>query len=205
MEKLREGLWRWTVPHPAWDPEEDWDEQVSCLAHASSEGLVLVDPLVELGDWTALDELVDREGAVVAVAVTAPFHERHAAEASRRYGAALFAPPLDRDRPALADAREIGDGERLPGGVEAIVVPEGPEALLYLSGARTLVAGDLLVARDGRLSLCPVSWLQREQDLGPVRRRIARALELPLEAVAVSHGEPPLFEGRAALEDALRA
>ena len=192
MEKLRDTLWRWTAPHPEWKPGSDWDQRVSCFAHAGGEGLVLVDPLVEGGDWTALDELVEREGQVAAVMVTIHFHKRDSEEASRRYGAELFAPAAD-------------GSERVPPGVEAVVVPEAREALLYLSAARTLVAGDLLMARDGRLSLCPASWLDREQDFGSARDGAARALRLPLEAVAVSHGEPPLFEGRAPLEEALRA
>ena len=63
----------------------------------------------------------------------------------------------------------------------------------------------MLMARDGRLSLCPPDWLDREDDFEAARESVSRALELPLEAVAVSHGEPPLFEGRAPLEEALRA
>jgi glyoxylase-like metal-dependent hydrolase (beta-lactamase superfamily II) len=192
MEQLRDALWRWTAPHPDWTPVSDWDRRVSCFAHASGDGLILIDPLVESGDWTALDNLVERQGDVAAVALTVHFHKRDSDEAARRYGAELFAPAS-------------GARERIPGGVEPVVVPEAEEALLYLPGARTLVAGDLLLARDGRLSLCPASWLDREDDLESARKGAARALELPLDAIAVSHGEPPLFEGRAALEEALRA
>lgn len=192
VEELRKALWRWTAPHPEWTPGSDWDQRVSCFAHASGDGLVLIDPLVENGDWTALDKLVERQPRVAAVGLTVHFHMRDSEEASRRYGAPLFAPAAD-------------GSERIPGGIEPVVVPEAEEALLYLSEARTLVAGDLLIARDGRLSLCPASWLDREEDFGPARDGASRALRLPLEAVAVSHGEPPLFEGRAALEEALRA
>jgi metallo-beta-lactamase superfamily protein len=203
MDELREKLWGWTAPHPDWHPEADWPQQVNSFAHSTSSGLFLVDPLVEANEWSAVDELAEA-GGVAAVAVTVGYHERDAAEAARRYNAPLFAPLLGDERESLAGARRLRDGDRLPGAVQALVVEAGEEALLYLSGARTLVAGDLLLARDGRLSVCPASWLEREDDIGAVRDGLARALELPLEAVAVSHGEPALFEGRTALEDALR-
>ena len=205
MNELRDGLWEWTGPHPAWKPGADWEQQVRSFAYAGREGLVLIDPLVRDSDWQRLDELAEQHGGVAAVAVTVHWHERDAAEAARRYGAELFAPALG-DRPeSLAGAREISHGDGLPGGIEAVVVEPAEEALLYLPEARTLVSGDTLLAREGRLSLCPASWLEREEDLEPTRAGVARALELPLEAVAVSHGEPALFEGRAALEQALRA
>jgi Metallo-beta-lactamase superfamily len=204
MRELRENLWAWTAPHPDWSPDADWPQEVRWFAHATAEGLLLVDPLVDAGDWSALDGLAEQNGGVAAVAVTVGYHERDAGQAARRYDTQLFAPALGEARDSLADARRIADGDRLPGEVEAIVVEAGEEALLYLAAARTLVAGDLLLAREGRLSVCPASWLEREEDLPAVLDGIARALELPLEAVAVSHGEPALFEGREALEDALR-
>jgi hypothetical protein len=204
MDELRENLWSWTASHPDWHPEADWPQQVNCFAHTTTDGVFLVDPLVEANDWAAVDDLAADSG-VAAVAVTVGYHERDAAAAARRYEAPLLAPGLGEKRESLAAARRLRDGDRLPGAVQALVVEAGEEALLYLSEARTLVAGDLLLARDRRLSVCPASWLEREEDIGAVRDGLARALELPLEAVAVSHGEPSLFdEGRAALEDALR-
>jgi glyoxylase-like metal-dependent hydrolase (beta-lactamase superfamily II) len=204
VNELRDGLWEWTGPHPDWKPGADWERQVRSFAHAGDDGLVLIDPLVHDGDWARLDELAERRGGVKAVAVTVHWHERDAAAAASRYGCELFAPGLGSGRESLAGAREIADGETLPGGVEALLVEPAEEALLHLTAARTLVAGDTLLAREGGLQLCPPAWLDREEDYEPMRESLARALEFPLEAVAVSHGEPALFE-RAALERALRA
>lgn len=202
MDELRPRLWSWTADHPAWEPGADWPQRVNCFAHRTDEGLFLIDPLVD--DWTDVDALVEAAGGVAAVALTVGFHERQAAEAARRYGAGLFAPPPAKPRPALAGANMIADGDRLPGGILAIAVERAEEALLYLPDVRTLVAGDTLLPRDGRLNLCPASWLDNPDDLPLVREDVARILELPLDAVAVSHGEPPLFEGRAGLERAVR-
>ena len=204
LEELRPGLWTWTARHPDWAPDQDWPQRVNCFGHATAGGLLLIDPLVDGGDWGAIDALAERVGGVSAVAVTVGFHERQAGAAARRYGAELFAPPSGTPRESLAGARTVSDGERLAGGVQAVHAPIAEEALLYLSEARTLVAGDTLLAREGRLSLCPASWLDDPEDLGLLRGQLAPALELPLDAIAVSHGEPPLLEGRAALEQALR-
>lgn len=200
MQELRPKLWSWSAEHPDWEPSQDWPKEVRSFAYDTGRGLLLIDPLID--DWRDVDALAEKAGGVAAVAVTVGFHQRQAAEAAERYGAELFAPPPRKPRPELAGATRIDDGDELPGGVQAIAIERAEEALLYLPDARTLVAGDTLLERDGTLSLCPASWLDDPGDLEAVREDVARALELPLEAVAVSHGGPPLF-GRADLERAL--
>jgi glyoxylase-like metal-dependent hydrolase (beta-lactamase superfamily II) len=80
------------------------------------------------------------------------------------------------------------------------------EALFFLEPHRALVAGDLLVGREGGLEL-PVAWFPKDEQewardvLKPdLRKRLAA---LPVELVLVSHGEPVLEHGAAALDDAL--
>jgi glyoxylase-like metal-dependent hydrolase (beta-lactamase superfamily II) len=81
------------------------------------------------------------------------------------------------------------------------------EALFFLEPHRALVAGDLLIGRDGGIELS-VEWFPKderewaERELKPdLRRRLAA---LPVELVLVSHGEPVLENGAAALQQALR-
>jgi hypothetical protein len=62
------------------------------------------------------------------------------------------------------------------------------------------VAGDVLLG--GPLRICPDSWVGKAGQ-GAVREALRPALELPIERVLVSHGEPVLTGGRAALESAL--
>ena len=67
--------------------------------------------------------------------------------------------------------------------------------------------GDRLMG-DGRggVRMCPESWLYYipgDYSLADLRAALAPLLELPIEMVVVSHGEPVLRGGRAALERAL--
>jgi glyoxylase-like metal-dependent hydrolase (beta-lactamase superfamily II) len=205
MKEIRDGLWRWEAPHPDWTEDQDWAEQVGCFAYApDGGGLLVVDPLVADGDWSALDALAEQNGGVSAVVVMVHWHERDAVAAAERYGAGLFASPLGKQREALSAATKLDEAATLPGGVRALLVPEAEEAILWLEGARTLLAGDVLLEREGRLAVCPDSWLDSPDNAGAVRASLRRALDLPVEAVAVSHGDPALFEGPEALEAALR-
>jgi hypothetical protein len=79
--------------------------------------------------------------------------------------------------------------------------------MVWLPGARALVPGDRLLGDEhGGLRLCPPGWLRY---LSPglsqaeLREALRPLLDLPVELVLVSHGEPVLGDGRAALERAL--
>jgi glyoxylase-like metal-dependent hydrolase (beta-lactamase superfamily II) len=229
MEQVRPDLWRWTAPHPDWKPSltgspGDWDRYVGCVMYEAPEPeapLVLIDPLAppagtieEAAFWKALDAAVERRGRPVAILLANCFHHRSSGALYERYrqgpGAEIWAP--EAARPHLEKAgcpvtRYYKDGETLPGGFVAYEV-EGlcpGEAVLYLPPHRTAIAADaLLGAPGGRLRVPPVSWSADAQlyhkRLLPSLRRL---LEVPVEAVIVSHGEPALSGAREALEQAL--
>ena len=90
-----------------------------------------------------------------------------------------------------------------PGGVEPFVVAEVDETLWWLPEHATLVAGDVLVGADRGIEVCPDSWLDERSSHTSIRAALAPLLELPLERVLVSHGEPVLTDGAAALARAL--
>jgi hypothetical protein len=197
VEELRPGLWRWTAAHPEWDHAEHWGPTVGSVYAELPEAIVIVDPLVPVDEeerfWTALDRDVERAGLPVHVLLTVHWHERSVAPVLDRYKATLWRP------------EEKGD---LPAGVQAEVVKgsDWVEALFFLEPQRALVAGDLLVGSNGGIEL-PVSWFPKseqewvERELKPdLRKRLA---PLPIELVLVSHGEPVLEDGAAALERAL--
>jgi glyoxylase-like metal-dependent hydrolase (beta-lactamase superfamily II) len=84
------------------------------------------------------------------------------------------------------------------------------EVVYWLPEHRSLAVGDVLLgagakprATSAPLRLCPESWLgtKTHDDL---RETLRPVLELPIERVLVSHGEPVLRNGKQALEAVLR-
>jgi hypothetical protein len=194
MEELAPGLHRWTARHPEWRPASerdspaDWPPDVGCVAYEAPDALVLVDPLVE--EWAPLDALVERHGHPVIVLTTMRFHRRGREEVAARYGAELRT-----------------HTEPPPAGVRRVPVAGMDESMVYLETPRALVPGDRLIGDGaGGVRPCPASWMRYLP--GPphadaLRAALAPLLELPVEAVLVSHGDPVLSGGRAALRAAL--
>jgi hypothetical protein len=197
--ELRPGLFRWTAIHPEAVPEpttgspDDWGPDVGSVAYAARDALVLVDPLVPDNGprlQEELDELVRSHGRRVAILTTLQFHRRSRDKLAERYGA------------STSRARAT-----LPEGVETAIVRRGGETMVWFPEPRALVPGDRLLGDDaGGLRLCPDSWLRylpsrmRQPEL---RRALRPLLELPVELVLVSHGEPVLEKGRAVIAAAL--
>lgn len=192
--EIRPGLYRWTAPHPDYEPDPepgspaDWPEQVGCVAYEAPDAFVLIDPLVPDELWPALDGLV--EGRRVVVLTTIGFHRRSKRAVVERYGA------------STSRAKR-----NLPRGLESFPIRRAGETMFWISEHAALVPGDrILGADDGALRLCPESWLRylpsgiTRDDL---REALRPLLDLPIDLVLVSHGEPVLSGGRAALERAL--
>ena len=156
---------------------------------------MLVDPLVpddraDLRD--ALDALVRRHGRRVALLTTLQFHRRSREELAARYDA------------STSRARAT-----LPAGVETVQIKGAGETIVWLPEPRALVPGDRLIGADnGGLRLCAESWLRylpsgmRAPEL---REALRPLLDLPVEMVLASHGEPVLRGGRDAIARALEA
>jgi glyoxylase-like metal-dependent hydrolase (beta-lactamase superfamily II) len=87
-------------------------------------------------------------------------------------------------------------GDELPGGIRAIQTARAAEAVYWLPEQGALAVGDVLLGSP--LRLCPESWLGKPTH-DDLRASLHPVLELPLERVLVSHGEPVLHDGRAAL------
>jgi len=196
MDELRLGLWRWTARHPGWeadaepDSPADWPPEVGCVAYAASDALVLVDPLVPDHFWPELDALVERHGRRVAVLNTISWHRRSRESVAERY-----------------EATTSRAKKTLPQGVETIPIPGAGEVMVWLPQHGALVPGDRILGDgDGGLRVCPDSWL-RYLSSGitgsELRKALQPLLDLPIELVLVSHGEPVLEEGRTALARAL--
>jgi hypothetical protein len=199
LVELAPGLHRWTARHPDADPDPkpgspaDWGPDVGCVAYEAPDALVLVDPLVpderpDLRD--ALDALVRRHGRRVAILTTLQFHRRSREELAARY-----------------DATTSRARNSLPEGVETVQIAGAGETMVWLPEPRALVPGDRLLGADGGgLRLCPDSWLRylpSGMRTPALREALRPLLDLPVELVLVSHGEPVLRRGGDAIARAL--
>lgn len=228
VQELRAGLWRWTLPHPEWTPEQGagagWDEQVGCVYYEASESVVLIDPLVPTAGtedaerfWRALDRDVQRAKGEVAVLLTVPQHERSAQAVYDRYraqhGVSVWVHAVVRDRVGCRVTHAFEEGDALPGGVRALPLqglrPHDDEVMYYLPPHQALVAGDALMGvGHGALRVCrPPRMGQSEAGLVRYREQLLpslrRALALPVEMVLTSHGAMALERAREALDDAI--
>lgn len=200
IQEIRPGLHRWTAVHPDAEPvpaagsPDDWGPDVASVAYEASDALLLVDPLVpeDRSDLREeLDALVARHGRPVVIVTTLRFHRRSRDELAERYGA------------STSRAKR-----NLPRDVETVVIRSAGETMVWLPKVRALVPGDRLLGDDerGGVRLCPDSWLRylpsgmRQAEL---REALRPLLELPVELVLVSHGEPVLENGREAVARAL--
>jgi hypothetical protein len=195
VRELRPGLWRWTAPHPDWKPADGgpdgWERGVGCVYFEAGEAVVLIDPLVPPEPdrehfLESLDADVERAGLPVAVLLTVDWHARSASELVARYGASLGTVPAGVEQIPVAGA----------GGEE--------ERVTWLAKPRALVTGDVILGTGGGgVRVCPDSWLPEESRGPAIRERLSDLLDLPIELLLVSHGEPVLADGREALLQAL--
>ena len=174
------------------------------VAYDGADDLVLIDPLLAADD--DLDALVARVAKPVSVLVTIFWHTRSADVVAARHDARVLAPSggkaaVTRRAPTTTAFRP---GEPLPGGVQAIATARSSEAVYWIPAHRAVVPGDVLLGADGGgVRLCPQSWLPESTSLESLRTSLRPLLDLPVARVLVSHGEPVLRNGRAALEHAL--
>ena len=193
--EIEPGLWRWTARHPEWRPgaapgsPADWPAEVGSVLVEVPGAAVFIDALIETALWSWVDERCAAAARVLALSTIA-FHRRSRAELVARH------------RAQTSRARA-----ELPSGVEPVPLRGAGEVEFWLPERRTLVVGDRLLGRaGGGLRLCPESWLGylgTGMALSDLRALLRPLLELPLERVLVSHGEPVLSGGRDALAEAL--
>ena len=197
VRELAPRLWRWTATHPDADPDPepgspaDWPAEVGSVAYETEETLVLVDPLLAADDDSVerfIDERARRRH--VHILTTVPWHRRSRAELAARYGA------------------ETSRAKRnLPPGVETISIRRAGETMIWIPEYGALVPGDRILGDGaGGVRLCPESWLRYLPSglrLSELRAELKPLLELPIELVLVSHGEPVLEQAHDALAAAL--
>jgi hypothetical protein len=193
VRELATGLWYWTGRHPGWTPADGgpdgWDQEVGCYFYDGPDAICLFDPLIPMEDrdrfFEALDRDVRQAGKPVRILLTVDAHRRSAADLAERH--VIDPPPLPPERPRLATGVEIA--------AEA-----ADEFVFWLPEHRALVAGDLIIGRAHGLEV-PRAWLEDRYE--EAVERLRPLLDLPVDRVLVTHGEPVLEDGLEALERAL--
>jgi hypothetical protein len=197
---------------------------VGCVYYETAGAVVLIDPLAppdgtaEAGKfWKHLDDDVARAGSRVVVLISNRYHGRSTAAVHARYerkvGCEVWAHEGAKDSLKVPVSHWFREGRRLPAGVRAFpLINFGPdEVAFFLPEHKALVVADaILGAGRGTLRLAPKSWAPLDEKSQAnyeawFRPEIRSLLDLSIEMVLVSHGEPVLARGRAALVDALAA
>ena len=179
----------WFSPHPAWEPGEDWPQEVPVVRYETEDEVALIDPFLPAGDR------FDPDGKPVKVLLTQPAHYRGTADFVERYDASVWVPPRAewRKRPNPATTRE------LPSGIEALELGGEPQQVVFfLSEHATLVSGDVLSGVGGRLHV-----FVDEADREPLLASLEQIADLPIERVIIPHGELVMSEGAARIKAAV--
>ena len=225
VSKIRDGLWRWVVPHPGWKPEFDrpdgWGRMVGSVYAEYEAAVVLIDPQLpdaeadEARFWQALDRDVLRLARPVLVLVGSVDHGRSADAVAARYRAdgrkvTVVGDALIRD--AVSCDLDATFGEALlPQGLEAVPVPgmsPGERAFVLHPWLATVFADGVIGAGGGRVRVAPPSWGVRTPAGRALydrefRASLGRIAAGGPEILLPSHGEPILTGGAAALNEAL--
>jgi hypothetical protein len=214
MERLSEGLWRWTARHPEWHPG-DFGAEVACFAAQAGDTTLLIDPLLPPDPDPVLDVIDGTVTDRLAILITIPYHVRSSEELWRRYrnGAetTIHGHPACTKRLEDDSAfREIDTAAELPGGVTAHTIgkPRRYETPLHVPTHGALVFGDAVAEWQGRVRV----WAADKVDAKVERFYMERfnptlepLLELDFDALLPTHGQPLLEGGKDALRKALKA
>ncbi len=209
-----QGLWRWTARHPEWHPGE-FGAEVACFAAQAGDTTLLIDPLLPPDPSGVLAVIDETVGKRLAILITIPYHVRSSEELWRRYrkdaettihGHAAAAKRLE-DSSAF---QAIEPGTPLPGGVTAHTIgkPKRYETPLYLPSHHALVFGDAVAEHGGALRVWSADKVDAKVERFYRERfnpTLEPLLDLPFDAVLVTHGQPVLNGGREALRKALNA
>jgi len=99
--------------------------------------------------------------------------------------------------------RRLEDGDVIPlaGGIRVVHLPGHTEGNISLLVGRTLITGDTVFEKRGRLTPPPAYF---SSDPGKARESILRLRDLEVESIYPSHGNP-IHEGAAEIIESLIA
>ena len=175
LEEVVPGVRRWAIH------DERIDFPSAAYAVEGGDGVVMIDPLPLAPE--ALREL----GGVSAIVLTCGSHQRSAWRYRRELGAPVHAPALSKEIDEEPDER-YGDGDVLPGGLEAVFTPGAgtTQHTLVLGDPKVTFVPDLLVGTpDGRVAMLAARWMY---DPAEARRSVEKLLDLDFDVLCLAHG-----------------
>jgi glyoxylase-like metal-dependent hydrolase (beta-lactamase superfamily II) len=197
MEEVLPGIHQWSW----FSPEKGYNFNGYLVV--SGKERVLIDPPPMAEEDAAW---LDRQGPITGIVLTNHDHVREAETDRKRYNTLVSAPEADAPLMEIKADRTFTDGDRIPGGLKVIHVPDGKSpgesALLLERGKGILFLGDALIGKPpGRLSLMPP---EKYKDPLKAREGIRALLRQSFDSVLVGDGASILAGGRKAIEDFLR-
>lgn len=193
MKEILKGVYTW-----AWFSEQKGFNFHGWLILAE-EGNVMVDPPVMTGE----DEAdVRRLGSPRHIVVTNRDHDREVARCREAYGAETWMHALDAPLVDFTVDHSFRHGDRLPGGLEAIHIPDnkspGESALLLRGTPNALILGDALIGNPpGRLTLLPP---EKYADVAKAREGLRVLLAYDFGPALACDGASILEGGKRAVE-----
>jgi glyoxylase-like metal-dependent hydrolase (beta-lactamase superfamily II) len=193
VQEIAPGLRRWTALH------EEWNEQVGSLALESDDGLVLIDPIDPPRGLRRPDHVL----------LTVFWHGRTAGDLGAKHVWAWSRSVRRLSNRGVEVTDPFDGGDELPGGVRPFETARDGEVVFWLPRQRAVAAGDVLLGSGAKpratsdpLRLCPERWLGKSSH-ADLRNSLRPLLDLPVQRVLVSHGEPVLRAGKRALAGVL--
>lgn len=188
------GLWHWNI-----DDERIGGFIGASHAVATDEGTVLIDP------HPLAEDALAGLGEIAGIVLTASVHQRAAWRLRRELGVPVWVPAATRQAEEEPDER-YSEGDRLPGGLDAIFTPGAgtTQHTLLDRPRRAAFVSDLLVRpRGGRLALLSESFAH---DPAQLRETVeTRLFPLDVDILCLGHGEPVTGDAKGALRAALGA
>lgn len=188
------GLWHWRISN-----SNIGGHTSSSQALLTRDGLLLIDPVrLEPKALGALPR-------PTAILLTARCHQRAAWRYRREFGAEVWL-PADAAAADEAPDRTYSDGDRLPGGLQALRTPgpEWPHYSFYAADAPGIVLCSDLMGADaqGRLRFIEPAY---HEDPAETRRSVEKLLNLEFGVLCLDHGAPLTDDPRAAIRALLEA
>lgn len=211
IEEIVAGIWRWERRPRGLRPGEFGGRTSYAVAKGSD--LLLLDPLVNGDDDPALEVLDDLVRGRVRILVTMPYHTRSSESLSQRYRSAkahIYGHPRVATRLSDVSGFEAVTGGGDVAGVarfHSIGRPPRSQQPIEIPAVRALVFGDAVVETGGgelRVWAAPLNSEERRRWWhARYLPTLQRLTDLDIDHVLVTHGQPAIGDGKAALQRAL--